>query len=185
MALFPWRLQISFSETKPNKFPTKNKTMSFGFAFQFYIFMCMWACVQSTYETLVLMLQSPLIIELFIPEKNPKRWKQNRTAAFSICNRCKRQVEAADLQGLFAATQTFPIGNYCRRKPSKQHIPHGSQWNCVTQELTLQCAITFHAVNGSWVSPDLCVINFSESSISCHCCVSPMPCVTDSFRVII
>lgn len=176
---------MSFSKRKSKKFLTKNKIMRFGFAFQLYIFMCVRACVQSTYETLVLMLQSPLITELFVPEKSPKRWKQSRTAAFSICNRCKRQVEAADLQGLCSAMQTFPIGNYCHRKPSKQHIPHRSRWKCVTQELTLQCAIPFHAVNGSWVSPDLCVINSSESFISCHCCVSPMPCVTHSFRVII
>lgn len=37
-----------------------------------------------------------------------------------------------------------------------------------SQELTLQHAISFRAVQGSWVSPDHPVISYSESSISYH-----------------
>lgn len=48
-----------------------------------------------------------------------------------------------------------------------------------SQELTLQHAISFHAVKGSWVSPDKPIINFSESSISCH---APLLCAPYALR---
>lgn len=138
----------------------------------FFLYSCVWVCVQAAYEVLVLLLQNPLLFLVCTWGKTPQGWRGWRQTSLSVCTKGKWQVEDTHLWDLCAVTQTLSVRNYWYRKPLKQDIPHGSQKSVPgspgqREELTLQCAISFQSVKGSWVSPDHPIIH-SESSTSCH-----------------
>lgn len=140
-----------------NEFPAKNETMRFGFAFKLSVFVCVWGCLQAAYETLLLLLvwfcfpSLSLVFLVCTWEKTPQGGRQSRTTPFSVCTRCKWQVQDAHLRGLSAVTQTLSVRKYWHRKPLQQDIPYRSQKSVSSspgqrQEMTLQCSISFQAV---------------------------------------